>query len=36
MTEEERMTAWNNLVMNAYRVAFPLGDTRRAAAITSI
>lgn len=36
MTEEERMTAWNNLVMNAHDFAFAPGDKRRAAAIASI
>lgn len=36
MTEEERIEAWNNLVMSADPSAFSPGDKRRAAAITSI
>lgn len=36
MTEAEQMAAWNNMVMNAYPIAYKKGDERRAAAITSI
>lgn len=36
MNEAEQMTAWNNLVMNAYPIVYEKGDERRAAAITSI
>ena len=36
MTEDEQMTAWNNLVMHAAPSAFEPGDARRAAAIAAL